>query len=96
MDIPDEELQIEEWQQTAAKQKAPQWTGDLSDDCTEEWAGLCLRAEWMNEIDWWWSVYDKRTQIEIDSSNRHEERYESGDAARVAADKAARVFLGVR
>jgi hypothetical protein len=34
------------------------WHGDLKDDCTARWAGLMLRAEKMNDGDWWWCVYD--------------------------------------
>lgn len=91
-----EELRIEDWQRTAALEAVPEWTGDLSDDCTATWAGLCLRAEWMDGTNWWWSVFDSRTQIEINSSNRHEQRYESGEVAREAAENAAREFLGVK
>ncbi|MDR6568809.1 hypothetical protein [Chitinophaga ginsengisegetis] len=36
------------------------WTGDLSDDCTAKWAGLMLRAEWMEKNYWWWAVYDMK------------------------------------
>ena len=28
------------------------WRGDISDDCTAEWAGLMLRAEWMDDNYW--------------------------------------------
>jgi len=89
----DNELRIEEWQPIAAKESTPRWTGDLSDDCTAEWAGLCLRAEWMDGTDWWWSVFDIRTGTEIYSSNRNDDRYESGEVAREAAEQAARVFV---
>ena len=34
------------------------WTDDLEDDCIALWAGLMLRAEWMDEDYWWWAVYD--------------------------------------
>jgi hypothetical protein len=27
------------------------WNGDLDDDCTALWAGLMLRAEWMDGSD---------------------------------------------
>ena len=33
-------------------QKPIMWTGNLDDDCTARWAGLLLRAEWMDE-DYW-------------------------------------------
>ncbi|WP_028981126.1 hypothetical protein [Sporocytophaga myxococcoides] len=36
------------------------WIGDLSDDCTANWAGLMLRGEWMDEDYWWWAVYDMK------------------------------------
>lgn len=89
-----EELRIEDWQQLAARETTPKWAGDFSDDCKAEWAGLYLRAEWMDGTNWWWSVSDLRTQIEINSSSRHEQRYESGEDARKAAENAAREFLG--
>lgn len=89
----DAELRIEEWQQAEAAETTPHWTGDLSDDCTASWAGLYLRAEWMNGTSWWWSVIDARTKTEIDSSNRQDQRFESSPAARAAAEKAAARFL---
>ena len=93
--VKDNELRIEEWQPIAATESTPQWTGDLSEDCSAEWAGLCLRAEWMDGTDWWWSVSDMRTQIEIDSSNRHGERFMSGDAARDTTKRTARKLVMV-
>jgi hypothetical protein len=89
------ELRIEDWQRIVAKGTPVRWTGELSDDVSAEWAGLRLRAEWMDGSDWWWSVYDVRTETEIASSNRNEDRYESGEAARQAAETAARWFIGV-
>lgn len=70
------------------------WKGDLGDDCTAMWRGLMLRAEWMDEDYWWWAVYDMDNNEEtIDSSNEHEERYTSGEAARRAAEDVAHWYL---
>lgn len=72
------------------------WTGDLSDDCTAEWAGLMLRAEWMDEDYWWWAVYDmQKEEITIDDSNEYETRFIGGDAARKKAESVAKKYLGI-
>ncbi|MBK6839000.1 MAG: hypothetical protein IPG90_12735 [Bacteroidetes bacterium] len=58
------------------------WTGDLSDDCTAEWAGLMLRAEWMDEDYWWWAVYDmQKDEITIDDSNEYDIKFIGGESA---------------
>ena len=71
------------------------WRGDLSDDCSADWAGLLLRAEWMEKKAWWWCVYDIQDvkQVQIDSSNHYSSRCISGVAARANAVKAARRYL---
>jgi len=72
------------------------WKGDLSDDCTAEWAGLMLRAEWMDEDYWWWAVYDmQKGEITIDSSNEHPERYVGGEVARQQAESVAVGYIAV-
>jgi len=73
-----------------------EWKGDLDDDCTAQWSGLLLRAEWMNGNRWWWAVSDIASGKEIDSSNNEgyfEVVFTSGAAARHAAEKAAREHL---
>jgi hypothetical protein len=71
-----------------------QWNGDLSDDCSANWAGLLLRAEKMDENSWWWAVYDmEKGEITIDSSNEYEVVFYSGYEARLAAEQAARIYL---
>lgn len=75
---------------------AIEWSGELDDDCTAEWLGLLLRAEWMVGDRWWWAVSDIASGEEIDSSNNDgyfEVVFTSGDAARHAAEKAAREHL---
>lgn len=77
-------------------QKPIIWRGDLSDDCTAEWAGLMLRAEWMDEDYWWWAVYDMlNNEITIEDSNDYNIRYIGGNAARLKAESVARKFIGV-
>jgi signal peptidase I len=72
------------------------WTGDLADDCTAEWAGLMLRAEWMDEDYWWWEVSDMdNPEIEIDSSNNYDTSFIGGDASRQKAEEVARKYLGL-
>ncbi len=71
------------------------WTGDLDDDCTAHWAGLLLRAEWMDGRRWWWAVSEEVSGKEIDSSNNDgyfDVKFTSGSAARDAAETAAREF----
>jgi len=73
-----------------------EWKGNLSDDCTAEWSGLMLRAEWMDEDYWWWAVYDmQKNEITIDDSNEYEERFISGEAAREKAESVAKKYLGI-
>ncbi len=70
------------------------WKGDLNDDCTAEWSGLMLRAEWMDEDYWWWCVYDMLdNENQIDSSNEYNERIISGEKAREKAEEVARNYL---
>ena len=83
------------WQKIAAR-TPPIWEGDLDDDCTARWAGLTLRAEWMNGNDWWWCVYDDSTDTQIASSNELLEPPQSGDAARKAAEQSGREWIGTR
>lgn len=72
------------------------WTGDLNDDCTANWAGLLLRAEWMDEDYWWWEVSDiENPEIEIDSSNNYDTSFIGGDTSRQKAEEVARKYLGV-
>jgi hypothetical protein len=72
------------------------WTGDLSDDCTAEWAGLMLRAEWMDEDYWWWAVYDmQENEVTVDSSNEYDTRCVGGGAARAKAESVAKAYLGL-
>jgi len=82
------------WQQLAA-QEPPTWTGNLDDDCTALWAGLTLRAEWMQDNIWWWCVYDDATGQQIASSDSSEELFRSGQTARQAAENAGRRWLGL-
>jgi len=64
-------MKLEERQSLA--QQPIIWTGDLDDDCTAIWAGLVLRAEWMDEDYWWWAVYDLQDgENQIDSSNNYD------------------------
>lgn len=70
------------------------WTGDLSDDCTAEWAGLMLRAEWMDEDYWWWAVYDMQNEeTTIEDSNDYFERFIGGEAARNKAENVAVKYI---
>ena len=79
------------------KQKIPSqiiWKGDLEDDCTAEWQGLMLRAEWMDEGYWWWAVYDMRKrEITVDSSNEYETSFIGGVAARAKAESVAKAYV---
>jgi hypothetical protein len=72
------------------------WEGDLDDDCIANWAGLILRAEWMNENNWWWCVYDALNgKIQIDSSNNYKNHYKNGESARKKAEQIAKEYLKV-
>jgi hypothetical protein len=70
------------------------WTGDLADDCSAKWAGLLLRAEWMDEDYWWWAVYDmENNEVTIDDSNNYEVAFNGGEVSRMEAEKVARRYL---
>ncbi|MCW1913365.1 hypothetical protein OJ996_07265 [Luteolibacter sp. GHJ8] len=69
------------------------WTGDLEDDCTAFWGGLILRAEEMNDRDWWWAVSRADSGLEIASSNDDGRDCTSGPEARAFAEQAARAFI---
>jgi hypothetical protein len=70
------------------------WTGDLGDDCCARWAGLMLRAEWMDEAYWWWAVYDmEKNEITIDDSNNYNERFIGGEVSRKKAEAVAKKYL---
>ena len=70
------------------------WNGDLNDDCTAKWAGLMLRAEWMDQDYWWWCVYDMLdNENQIDSSNEYSERFIEGEKAREKAEEVAKNYL---
>ncbi|RWY57237.1 hypothetical protein [Mucilaginibacter gilvus] len=70
------------------------WTGDLLDDCTAEWCGLMLRAEWMDEDYWWWRVYDiQKGGAIINDSNSTDERFISGEASRKTAECVAKQYI---
>jgi hypothetical protein len=69
------------------------WIGDLSDDCTANWAGLMLRAEWMNEDYWWWAVYDIKKDATIDDSNNYTERFIGGEISRLKAESVAQEYI---
>ena len=73
-----------------------EWTGDLLDDCTAQWAGLMLRAEWMDENYWWWAVYDmENDEVTIDSSNHYSSRFIGGASARQKAEEIAKSYLSI-
>lgn len=70
------------------------WSGDLEDDCTAEWQGLLLRAEWMDDNDWWWEVSDLRQGlITIDNSNEYDVDVTDGEMARAKAEAVAKAYL---
>ncbi|MCL9806541.1 hypothetical protein NAT51_13480 [Flavobacterium amniphilum] len=70
------------------------WKGDLNDDCTANWAGLMLRAEWMDKEYWWWCVYDMLdSENQIDSSNNYDESVIGGENARKRAEEVAKNYL---
>ena len=69
------------------------WMGDLDDDCTARWAGLLLRAEWMNGSHWWWAVSEIATDREIASSNNEQRECTSGETARARAESIARAYV---
>lgn len=79
--------------QTLAEQPIV-WTGDLLDDCTAIWAGLMLRAEWMDENYWWWAVYDmQKDGAVIDNSTNFSSSFIGGDVARQKAENVARQYI---
>ena len=77
-------------------QKPIIWQGDLLDDCTAQWAGLMLRAEWMDEDYWWWAVYDMENHNkEIDASYNYDISFIGGEVARAKAESIAKAYLGI-
>lgn len=79
--------------QTFAKQSI-EWTGDLSDNCTAIWAGLMLRAEWMDEDYWCWAVYDiQKAGATIDNSNNYSAIFIGGEVARQKAGSVAQQYI---
>ena len=82
-----------DWQREAAKHPI-EWTGNLNDDCTARWAGLTLRAEEMKRGEWWWAVYDDRSDTILGDSNTPHIRVKNGRHARLAAERVARQWLG--
>ena len=77
--------------------RSPAWTGDLNDDCSAEWKGLLVRAEWMDGSQWWWCVYDQVTGEQIASSDLVKAKEcVSGPDARAAAEEAAFRFRPFR
>lgn len=71
-----------------------EWQGDLKDDCSAHWQGLLLRAECLDNNQWWWSVYDlQKKEIQIDSSNERDEIVTDAEAARTKAEFAAQQYI---
>ena len=69
----------------------------MDDDCTALWAGFMLRAEWMDDGYWWWCVYEDGSSEQVASPDDCEaEPCSTGEAARRAAERAARRLLGLR
>jgi len=77
----------------AEAEATPSWTGDLSDDCTALWAGFMLRAEEMDRGIWWWATYVDASNQQIASSNDTGVSPSTGEEARAAAFRAARLYL---
>lgn len=73
----------------------PAWAGDLSADCSARWKGLKLTARKSGNQNWSWIVYDMRSfeKMRADSSGNDSPGWTSGDAARKAAEAAARNYL---
>ncbi|KKW92516.1 DUF7674 family protein [Sphingobium chungbukense] len=69
----------------------PLWEGDLSDDCTAELHGYMLRAEKMDDRQWWWALYGPDGNI---SSNEKPGNYTTGGQARRAAANEFRRAVG--
>lgn len=70
------------------------WKGNLADDCSSNWAGLLLRAEWMDEHSWWWAVYDMQNEeVTIDYSNNYSDNFFNGDIARKKAEEVAEKYI---
>lgn len=61
--------------------------------CVARWAGLMLRAEWMDGSHWWWAVSEIATGRELTSSNDDQREYTSGTEARFAAERIARTHV---
>lgn len=80
----------------AIKQDSQHWYGDLDDDCSANWKGLLLRAEWMDgegtDAYWWWAVSIIETNEILDSSYSHSHSPNSGEEARKYAEAAARRY----
>lgn len=83
------------WEERKILATAPiTWEGDLKDDCAAHWAGLLLRAEWMDHYDWWWAVYDMlNNEVIIDSSNMRPEKCTSGKSATDKAEAVAKAYI---
>ena len=72
------------------------WEGDLKDDCLANWSGLLLRAERMEEDNWWWYVYDVLdNEIQIDSSNNYNSICKDGNSSRQLAEQKAKEYLKI-
>jgi hypothetical protein len=69
-------------------------TGDLVDDYTALWAGLMLRAEQMDDVDWWWAVYDmEQAEMVVDAAWEYDALFVNGAIARAKAEEVARDYL---
>jgi len=83
--------------QTTIEQENIHWRGDMDDDCTAEWNGLLLRAEWSRgegtDAIWWWAVISIETGEQLDTSNTHSHTATTGEDARKCAEEAARPWL---
>ncbi|WOX04935.1 hypothetical protein [Microbulbifer pacificus] len=71
-----------------------EWTGNLEDDCCAMWGGLFLHVEEMDRNLWWWAVYDAEDEI-IDTSNNYEKKFKNGKDTRLAAEIAAKTYVGI-
>lgn len=83
--------------QQSAAQAPPAWTGDLEDDCIANWAGMLLHAERIDGDRWWRGVVDNASSEQIVSSSNTQfaTPCTSGSAARLAAENAAQMCLGL-
>lgn len=72
------------------------WQGDLTDDCSANWAGLLLRAECMEQGNWWWAVYDMlQGEQTIDSSIEYDIDFTDGEMARSRAEEVAKAYANM-